>query len=218
MINNRKKDSIVEREVAKFIDEHLYENKEIFKEYARTDGKEEQISGSDVVLSTSDGKLNRVVVDEKVAARYANSGLGTFTLELSFIGRNGNKKCGWFIDNTKTTQYYLFGWLNKVDIPYNEKTKRWETDLINSENIKELEWCLVSKDKILKFLEKKGWTIEKLAKQDEAIRKKGYVKTKEFIDDVAFRYSDAYIEKPINIMLKKETYLKLSDYKGIIKA
>jgi hypothetical protein len=218
MINNRKKDSIVEREIAKFIDAHLYENKEIFKEYARTDGKEEQIKGSDVVLSTSDGKLNRVVVDEKVAARYANSGLGTFTLELSFIGRNGNKKCGWFIDNTKTTQYYLFGWLNKVDIPYNEKTKRWETDLIKSENIKELEWCLVSKDKILKSLEKKGWTIEKLAKQDEAIRKKGYVKTKEFIDDVAFRYSDAYIEKPINIMLKKETYLKLSNYKGIIKA
>ena len=217
MINNREKDSIVEREIAKFIDTHLYENKELFKEYARTDGKEEQINGSDVVLSTSDGKLNRVVVDEKVAARYANSGLGTFTLELSFIGRNGNKKCGWFIDNTKTTQYYLFGWLNKVDIPYNEKTKRWETDLINSENIKELEWCLVSKDKILKFLEKKGWTIEKLAKQDEAIRKKGYVKTKEFIDDVAFRYSDAYIEKPINIMLKKETYLKLSNYKGIIK-
>lgn len=218
MINNREKDSIVEREIAKFIDTHLYENKEIFKEYARTDGKEEQINGSDVVLSTSDGKLNRVVVDEKVAARYANSGLGTFTLELSFIGRNGNKKCGWFIDNTKTTQYYLFGWINKVGIPYNEKTKRWETDLINSENIKELEWCLVSKDKILKFLEKKGWTIEKLAKQDEAIRKKGYVKTKEFIDDVAFRYSDAYIEKPINIMLKKETYLKLSNYKGIIKA
>ena len=218
MINNREKDSIVEREIAKFIDTHLYENKELFKEYARTDGKEEQINGSDVVLSTSDGKLNRVVVDEKVAARYANSGLGTFTLELSFIGRNGNKKCGWFIDNTKTTQYYLFGWLNKVDIPYNEKTKRWKTDLINSENIKELEWCLVSKDKILKFLEKKGWTIEKLAKQDEAIRKKGYVKTKEFIDDVAFRYSDTYIEKPINIMLKKETYLKLSNYKGIIKA
>lgn len=218
MINNREKDSIVEREIAKFMDSHLYENKEIFKEYARTDGKEEQISGSDVVLSTSDGKLNRVVVDEKVAARYANSGLDTFTLELSFIGRNGNKKCGWFIDNTKTTQYYLFGWLNKVDIPYNEKAKRWETDLIKSENIKELEWCLVSKDKILKFLEKKGWTIEKLAKQDEAIRKKGYVKTKEFVDEVAFRYSDAYIEKPINIMLKKETYLKLSNYKGIIKA
>lgn len=217
MIDNRKKDSIVEREIAKFIDKHLYSDISLFSEFERTDGFNEQINGSDAILSTSDKRLNRVVVDEKVAATQANRGLKTFTLELSFIGRNGKKRLGWFIDNSKTTQYYLLGWLNKVDIPYNEMKERWETDSIRENNIKELEWCLVSRDKITKFLEEKGWTLEKLAKQDEKIRENGKVRTKEFIDDVAFRYSDKYIEKPINIMLKKETYLKLSDYKGIIK-
>lgn len=217
MIDNRKKDSIVEREIAKFIDKHLYSDISLFSEFERTDGLNEQINGSDAILSTSDKRLNRVVVDEKVAATQANRGLKTFTLELSFIGRNGKKRLGWFIDNSKTTQYYLLGWLNKVDIPYNEMKERWETDSIRENNIKELEWCLVSRDKITKFLEEKGWTLEKLAKQDEKIRENGKVRTKEFIDDVAFRYSDKYIEKPINIMLKKETYLKLSDYKGIIK-
>ena len=83
MINNRSKDSNVEREIAKFLDEHLYSNKGIFKEFARTDGKEEQIKGSDLILSTSDRKLDRVVVDEKVASRYANTALNTFSLELS---------------------------------------------------------------------------------------------------------------------------------------
>lgn len=217
MIDNRKKDSIVEREIAKFIDKHLYSDISLFSEFERTDGLNEQINGSDAILSTSDKRLNRVVVDEKVAATQANRGLKTFTLELSFIGRNGKKRLGWFIDNSKTTQYYLLGWLNRVDIPYNEMKERWETDSIRENNIKELEWCLVSRDKITKFLEEKGWTLEKLAKQDEKIRENGKVRTKEFIDDVAFRYSDKYIEKPINIMLKKETYLKLSDYKGIIK-
>ena len=89
-INNRKNDSIVEREIAMFLDEKLYSNKTLFKEFARTDDKEEQISGSDVVLSTSDGVLYRKVIDEKVAARNANTDLNTFSLELSFIGKNGD--------------------------------------------------------------------------------------------------------------------------------
>lgn len=217
MVNNRKNDMCVEREIASFLDTHLYSNKELFSEYARTDGREEQISGSDVVLSTSDGKLKRVVVDEKVASRYANRGLDTFSLELSFINRGGKRTCGWFIDESKKTEYYLFGWLNKADIPYIEDFNRYDTDKITKDNIKELDWALVEKKKIFNFLEDKGWTAEKLAKQDTRIRENGRVRTKEFIDGISFRYSDTYIEKPINILLKKDIYLKLSKMNGTIK-
>lgn len=217
MINNRVKDMSVEREIARFLDENLYSNKDLFTEFARTDGIDEQIKGSDLLLSTVDGKLNRSVVDEKVASRYANTNLGTFSLELSFIGKNGQKRCGWFIDNTKTTEYYLFGWLNKVDIPYIEEKHRFDTDSITHKNIRELEWALVSRSKILKFLEKRGWTLEKLARQDQKIRENGEIKTKEFIDDVSFRYSNTYIEEPINILLKKDSYIKISDLNGKIK-
>ena len=76
---------------------------------------------------------------------------------------------------------------------------------------------MVKRSDIVKLLEKKGWTLEKLAKQDEKIREQGGVKTKDFIDDISFRYSDAYIEKPINVLLKKETYIKLSKLNGIIE-
>jgi len=216
VINNRKNDSIVEREIAKFLDEKLYSNKDLFSEFVRTDDKEEQIKGSDLILSTSDGVLYRKVIDEKVAARYANTDLNTFSLELSFIGKNGDKRCGWFIDYTKTTDYYLFGWIKKADIPYDEDKGRYNTDAINKDNIKELDWALVSRQKIMKFLEKKGWTLDKLALQDKKIRENGKVKTKEFIDDVSFRYSDAYVEKPINILLKKDTFMKLSHMHGTI--
>ena len=216
MENNRKKDMNVEREIAAFLDEHLYSNNELFSEFARTDGKDEQISGSDLILSTSDNRLYRVVVDEKVAARYANTGLDTFSLELSFIGKGGKKRCGWFLDYSKKTQYYLLGWIVNADIQYDEQKKRYDTDSITKENIKELDWCLVSREKIVKFFEKKGWTLDKLSRQDQSIRERGYVKTKEFVDGISFRYSDRYIEKPINILLKKQTYIDLSDYHGKI--
>ena len=66
-------------------------------------------------------------------------------------------------------------------------------------------------------MEDRGWTLEKLARQDEKIRNQGDVKTKAFIDDVSFRYSGNYIEKPVNILIKRETYIRLSDFHGIIR-
>ena len=87
---------------------------------------------------------------------------------------------------------------------------------MNKDNIKELEWALVSRKKLIKFLEDRGWTLEKLARQDEKIREQGDVKTKAFIDEVSFRYSGNYIERPVNILIKRETYIKLSDLHGII--
>ena len=217
MISNRENDMAVEREIAKYLDKYLYSNTDIFKEYARTDTTYERLKGSDVILSTSDGLLYRTVVDEKVAAKYANTQLNSFALELSFINRHGDKSCGWFLDYSKNTEYYLFGWINKADIPHKEGTNKYETNAITAENIKELEWALVSRRKIQKFLEKSGWTLDRLARQDEKIRENEGVKTKGFIGDVAFRYSGEYVEKPVNLLLKRETYIKLSDYHGIIK-
>ena len=215
MLNNRKNDSRVEREIAAFLDKNLYSSS-LFKDFKRTDTLEEQIHGSDVILSTSDGILEHKVIDEKVATRYANSGLETFSLELSFINKRGKKTVGWFLDCSKKTEYYLLGWILKADIPFNEKTKRWEVYSITKDNIVQLEWVLVSRQKIMKFLESKGWTLDKLTRQDEKIRQNGGVSTKEFIDEVSFRYSDAYIERPVNILLKKDTYKDIADYKGII--
>ncbi len=217
MINNRKNDMLVEREIAAFLDENLYSNAELFTEFARTDTLDEQISGSDLLLSTTNGKLKRSIVDEKVASRFANKNLETFSLELSFIGKNGKKRCGWLLDETKKTEYYLFGWILKADIPHIKEQKRFDTNKITKDNIKSLEWALVKRSDIVKFLEKQGWSLEKLSRQDEKIREQGEIKTKEFINEISFRYSDAYIEKPINVLLKKETYINISTLHGLIE-
>ena len=215
-INNKVNDLVVEREVAKFLDDKLYSNKELFSEVKRTDGKHEQIIGSDVVLTTSDGLLNGCLVDEKVATMYANTELNTFSLELSFIDKRGIVRDGWFIDETKKTEYYLFGWIVKADIPFDDKIKRYNTNLINKDNILILDWALVSRKRIFDFLNDKGWTLEKIRMQNDKIRKNRGVKTKEFINDVSFRFSNSYVEEPVNILLKKDTYYSLSTLNGRI--
>lgn len=222
MISTREQDMKVEREVAAFLDKNLYSNKELFSEFTRTDNYNEQIKGSDIIVSTTDMKLYRKIVDEKVAISRANAYLPTFSLELSFINRAGKKNIGWFLDTSKSTEYYMFGWILKADIPVDKnKPGRWEYHKLTQNNIREFQWALVSREKIMKFIEKNGWTLDKLARQDEAIRNRGYVKKpKEFINGVSFFYSSSnnkMSEKPINLLLKKETYMELSDLNGIIK-
>ena len=120
------------------------------------------------------------------------------------------------------TEYYLFGWILKADIPPdNNKPGRWEYHKLTRDNIREFQYALVSRNDIMKYLEKNGWTLDILAKQDEAIRNRGYVKKpKEFINGVSFFYTNhnnKMSEKPINLLLKKETYIELSVLNGIIR-
>jgi hypothetical protein len=74
----------------------------------------------------------------------------------------------------------------------------------------------VSRDKILKHLESLGWTIDKIKRQSDKIRKNDGVSTNKFIDGVTFRYSNNLSEKPINLLMWKSTYFKISDYSGKI--
>ena len=214
--STRKADTVVEREIAKFLDRHLYSS-DLFTKARRTDSLSEQIAGSDIVVSTRDGRLVDAVVDEKVAARYANRRLETFSLELSFLDKNGDWTEGWFLDEQKTTEYYLLGWILDVDIP-KRADGTFNTELITADNIRRLQWALVERDRIVRFLKEQSYPIDRLVRIDEAIRDRGYVKTNEFINGVSFRYSNQLQEEPINILLKKWKYLELADYSGVINA
>lgn len=211
---NRVADMAVEREIAKFLDKHLWNKIESF---ARTDTLVEQVSGSDLVVTDKKLGLDNAVIDEKVAARYANLSLDTFSLEMSFINKRGVVQDGWLLDKKKKTDYYLLGWIDKAELPRNYEG-RWITDKMTENSIKELEYCLVKRQDIIDLLSKKGWTPKTLKKQEMTIRTRGYVKTHDFIDGVAFRYSKKYVEAPINILLKRDTYRDIAVMKGKLTA
>ena len=218
--SNRENDMKVEREVAAFLNEQLYPDNEIFKEIIRTDGKKEQLDGSDLIITTSDGKLNRVVVDEKCAHTWANKPLNSFVLELSHINENGKEVDGWFIKPDSKTEYYLFMWVPKADIPFlgydYRGEKKWDTNLVDRNNIRELEWALVSKKKLVNFLEARGWTTEKLREKNAEIREREGVSEKGYKNGVGFVYISSLAEQPVNVKLEKKTYMDLSDYNGKI--
>ena len=208
-----------EREVAAFLDQHLYNNAITFTAYRRTDSIEEQLKGSDVILSTTDRRLTNAITDEKVAITRANTHLDTFSLELSFLDKNNNLKQGWLTDPDKQTTHYLFGWILSADIPYNTTTRKFDCHKITKDNIHQLQYAIVKRQTILDFLNNNGWTTDKLKRQDEAIRQRGYVLNPHtFVNNTSFSFSTQLQEQPINILLKKQTYLDLATHKGIINA
>lgn len=198
----REYDEHCEKVMAQFLDEHFYK-KIGYTWRERVTDRERQVKGLDVILKR-DGKVYNI--DEKAAIRYTN-GLKTFALELSFLNRKGDRVDGWLIDEKKVNDYFVFVWINKI-----------EGELIeNVDSFKEVEVALVSKEKIMIYLESLGWDVDKLLIKDERIR--------DGIDDnlgdikkngCKFSYSERLFEKPINILLPKQAYIKIADEHSII--
>lgn len=198
----REYDEHCEKVMAQFLDEHFYK-KIGYTWRERVTDRERQVKGLDVILKR-DGKVYNI--DEKAAIRYTN-GLNTFALELSFLNRKGNRVDGWLIDEKKVNDYFVFVWINKI-----------EGELIeNVDSFKEVEVALVSKENIMIYLESLGWDVDKLLIKDERIR--------DGIDDnlgdirkngCKFSYSERLFEKPINILLPKQAYIKIADEHKII--
>lgn len=198
----REYDEHCEKVMAQFLDEYFYKNIGYTWRERVTD-RERQVKGLDVILKR-EGKVYNI--DEKAAIRYTN-GLNTFALELSFLNRKGNRVDGWLIDEKKVNDYFVFVWINKI-----------EGELIeNVDSFKEVEVALVSKEKIMIYLESLGWDVDKLLIKDERIR--------DGIDDnlgdirkngCKFSYSERLFEKPINILLPKQAYIKIADEHNII--
>lgn len=95
----RQRDMIAERELAKYLDKHLY-TKDIFTKAQRTDSVEDQINGSDIIISIPSLGIDNAVVDEKASIYYINKDLRTFVLEISFLNRGLHYSDGWFINNS----------------------------------------------------------------------------------------------------------------------
>ena len=196
---NRREDVKRELEVEKFLDKYVYLD-DIFTKKERVDDKDEQIKGTDIILSMPLYKLENITVDEKAAITRWDSELKTFILELSFLNIHGDPMDGWFVDHKKTNTHYGFVWLRA--------TKKDFT----CDDIYQLDYALVNKNKIKEWLASYGCSVELLKRNADVIRERGYIK-KDFSRPFHLSYSPQFGEQPINIVVPKEVYFELSDYK-----
>lgn len=195
-MTTREYDEHCEKVMGEFLDKYFY-NENIEGTITRIKDRKLQVKGVDVVIDDGDVKF---YIDEKAAIRYV--GLKTFALELSFINRQGDVNTGWLLDNTKINDYFLFVWINELN----------GTEIKDISSIKNVDVALVSKASIFRHLNSLGWTKNNLLEKDRRIRNNEDEYMGNILrDKCKFSFSNHLVEKPINILLPKETYMEIAD-------
>lgn len=195
-MTTREYDEHCEKVMGEFLDKYFY-NENIEGTITRVKDRRLQVKGVDVVIDDGDVKF---YIDEKAAIRYV--GLKTFALELSFINRQGDVNTGWLLDNTKINDYFLFVWINELN----------GTEIKDISSIKNVDVALVSKVSIFSHLISLGWSKNNLLEKDRRIRNNDNEYMGNILKDKCkFSFSNHLVEKPINILLPKETYMEIAD-------
>ena len=195
-MTTREYDEHCEKVMGEFLDKYFY-NENIEGTITRVKDRRLQVKGVDVVIDDGDVKF---YIDEKAAIRYV--GLKTFALELSFINRQGDVNTGWLLDNTKINDYFLFVWINELN----------GTEIKDISSIKNVDVALVSKASIFRHLNSLGWSKNNLLEKDRRIRNNEDEYMGNILKDKCkFSFSNHLVEKPINILLPKETYMEIAD-------
>lgn len=193
-----KQDIQGESAVHDFLKKHFYTD---VKNLIEVNEKNTQLKGIDTIFEYNGFEYK---CDEKAALDFTNEQKGrklnTFCLELSFLSRSDYRMEGWFVNESLENNSYLFVWVDKSD----------ENVIHNASEIREAEIALVLKQDIYDYLYTIGWTIPLLKVKDERIRS-GTDKNFGSINEngCKFAFSPYLSEKPINILLSRETYRKM---------
>jgi hypothetical protein len=196
----RQRDSIVEKEIAKFMDEKFYNN---VQDFVRFETKEEQLKGKDVSFTFREQK--NIIVDEKAQTHYINKDLPTFAFEISFLRTNGEWTLGWLLDKEKENNYFILIW------PF--ASKEWN---LVKDDITKLDCLLINRQKIIDLLEKEGFTKEKIMIEEEKIRR-GNLFGKIGSGNAYFYHTEKLQEKPINIVIRKDKLIEIAEKRFTIQ-
>lgn len=211
----RKEDVRLADLISEFLDKHFYPK--YTTNFERVTDKKRQCEGIDVIFDIN-GK--HYLCDEKNGGSRINTNLRTFSLELSFIDRSGARRTGWLLNENNVNDSYLFIWTDKAD---SEKPR-------SISEIHNVEIALVQKKKIKEYLK------ETACLDDTAIRSMNesivnypdtmkhalfsdsFGKRKYSISGITVCHSTQLYEQPLNIILPREVYRKISDLNVVITA
>ena len=178
--STRNTDKVIEKEIAKFCDKHIFCNDIQFKR-CHDDALQKQ--GIDGYLTIESLGIHNAPADEKAGAHYVNQPIRTYLMELSQIKTTGEEVDGWFLSGDNKTEYYILMYLWALvpqTIDRNGKADvMWEE--IKEDNITLVEYYIVKKSDIFKYLEECGFDKQRLRDGVKYLREhpeKDFVKTK----------------------------------------
>ena len=203
-MTQREKDMRAEKELAKFLDEHLYY--ELLKEgrfvsFERVTDLTSQKQGIDVIGRTENAIA---YIDEKAQLHYINQSLPTFAFELEFLWQ-GKAMKGWFLNDSLRTTHYLLLWPNATET---------DLSLITSDDFTTVEGMMISKEKLRNYLDGIGLTDDLLLEATTLLHQQGVSgPRKTAYDGIKFYMSPSttYSENPINIVINKRILTSLAD-------
>lgn len=224
--STRELDHAMEQEVHKFMLEYFYFHRNDIKSAKSVDDKNQQLSGSDIIISAPKYNLENVIIDEKAAIHHVtNNHLHTFAFELfsfqkNLAGEYSVERKGWFLKEDSSTDYYLLMW-PRVD----SKKVKWESiggdtyPSFKKEDIESLHYCLVKKETIKMFVKDKHFDDDWLKITARKIRKecpfdskeKGFKKWYAYRGEgFNFYYSFRLPERPVNLLIEREDLDRLA--------
>ena len=167
-----------------------------YKSVEYVDDANRQCKGIDVIVD--DMKID---LKAQSSARYINNPTDTFILEVSFLDRNKNEYCGWFLDDSLKTTHYGFVWIRDADVDENIRINK-ESDIHN------IELMLVDKKALHDYILSKV-TKEKLLSLAQDMRRTD-TRTTWVDSEIKLSCNNVLYEKPVTIVVKKWLLKKFS--------
>jgi hypothetical protein len=197
-------DLYAESVLGKFLDEYFYPNIKI-KNFKRVEDKNLQFKGYDVVFECGNQEY---IVDEKGYLSRPKI-QNTFVLELSYLNRERRKKLGWLLDKNKLSTHYLLCWADRDDVKLND---------LKIDNIKLVEAWIINRGRLLNYIDtcykiNEDNISEKVRELEEKAKGGPY----QLSNNSRIMQSNQLDEKPLNIVMTKEDYIKSGSVEGKYK-
>lgn len=196
-MTTRSKDNIIEREVAKFMDQYLWQKLAKSKQT-----KASRVSSFDLQVKGVDVKLGNMCIDEKCKFHgLLNKILQYPSFEVSFRNRAGDIQDGWFVkEDSITTHYAFIAVFADTDDEYN----------ISFDNIQKLNVLLLKKEEVIGMVE------DDIKADAESLRdimleeRQSYDHRKYWL-----KMSSKLYEQPINLVTTRKQLLSLPSTREI---
>ena len=192
-----------------FLINNCYSNSDFPYHVVRNDDLDLQFKGIDYIFESKIDSSIKFSVDEKVASNYCSiKNLNTFGVELLSNTRNLNNLCtGWFLKESKESDYFIFGWPERVE---------GELRFLEYNDIFEIDIMLLNKNRLIEFIFDKYYlNLDMLYNHSCKVANKVPNRTSkldDYFNGARFCHSRNLYEKPINLLIDKRDLKSICEF------
>lgn len=168
------------------------------------------IANGDVKMKDKNG--NDILIAEKAQTKFINNPIPSFTLELGYYNGTVDMdhfRLGWLLNDTLGITHYMFIWVLDADN---------DAEHVESFNeIHKVRICMIKRDKIFEMFSDNNLDIMELIERTSNLTynstERKYDKYREDIrEGMTLVQSLSYHEKPVNLKVSFDLYLKYADF------